>query len=583
MMALLCSLWGRRSCRLPALSLINILLALPATAADHWIRLTTTHFEMYTTSDEKKAREAILHFERVRDFFLQASPVRPPGEFPVRIVAFKDPQVFHIYAPGAGILAYYAPGPVRDTIAMQDPSAESYPVTIHEYVHLVIRHSGLHIPLWLNEGWAQVYETLKPVRDGVAVGDLIPGHIALLGRAPWFSLDELGAVNNRSPDYHETSRSGMFYAESWALAHMLYLSPEYKNNFGKFISALNKGRSMDEAVQTTFGKTSAQVFLDMQTYLSRKKLYGTVFLTPFEKSGEAPVISQVTDYDANLMLADLNAASHHFAPASRSYQDLEAEDPKRPAAFESSGYLAVQMGDKDTARREFAKAFALGSTDPQLCVQLAALEREAGRPQDAIMAELDRAVKLRPDFSEALFVLGIMKVDARDFDAALAALNKVGAVAPESTVVFHSALAYANLQKGNLDAARRNAEASRAAARTPEDTQRAERLLRLIDARSKGPAAALPGERLVRAEGTAVGLRCVAPGSATLSKIGINVGGRQMLFDMPDQAAVEIARQPGSTAEMKCGVLQPFPVVVEYAPASVLDKESAGLIRRLEF
>jgi hypothetical protein len=288
--------------------LLTWLIAIPAQSQDHWIRLTTAHFEMYTSADRKEARDAILHFERVREFFLRASPVKPPGEFPIRIVAFKDPQMFHVFAPSRIVTAYYQPGPARDSIVMAEPSPANYPVMIHEYFHLVVRHSGLHIPLWLNEGWAQVYETLKPVKDGVAVGDLIASDMETLEHGGLFSLSEMEAIDNHSSDYNESSRAGMFYAESWALAHMLYLSPDYKDDFGKFISSLNRGAPLDKALRTAYGRSPLQVYVDMQNYLRRQKLYGTVFLTPFEKSGEAPVVAPVTARDADLMMAELASA-----------------------------------------------------------------------------------------------------------------------------------------------------------------------------------------------------------------------------------------------------------------------------------
>ncbi len=560
-----------------------LLVTMPAVAQDRWTRLTTSHFEMYTNADEKKAHEAILYFERVRDFFMLASPVRPPAEFPTRIVVFRDAEMMHVYAPSPLAAAFYAPGPVRDSIVMSDPSPPNYPVTIHEYVHLVVKHSGLRLPLWLNEGWAEVYSTLRPEKDGVAVGDLIQRHMAALNRGGWFSLSDLERIDNRSHDYNESARAGIFYAESWALTHMLYLSPDYKSNFPKFVNALNQGRPFEEAVQTAFTKTSDQVFADLQSYLSRKKLYGTVFLTPFEKSGEAPSISSVAPYDANLMLADLHAAANHMPDANRAYRALQTDDPKRPEAFAGAGYVAVQTGDKPAARAEFHKAFSLGTNDPLLCMQLAALDREAKQPAPVVMEELARAIQLRPDFSEAIFQLGIMKVDAREIDAALDLLGRVGTVPPERTGIYRSALAYSHLQKGNIEMARTNAEAARNAAKSPGEVQAADRLMKLIEARAKGPAAALKGERLMRATGTAVGLRCVAPGTDSLSKMGVLIEGKQMLFDLPDADAVEVARLPGSKAEMKCGPLQPYQVTVEYAPASVTNQQSAGIIRRLEF
>ena len=60
--------------RCAVLLLFAVSLSLPA--ADQWLRLTTPHFELFTTSGEKRGRETILHFEQVRSFFLTALPAQ---------------------------------------------------------------------------------------------------------------------------------------------------------------------------------------------------------------------------------------------------------------------------------------------------------------------------------------------------------------------------------------------------------------------------------------------------------------------------------------------------------------------------
>jgi tetratricopeptide (TPR) repeat protein len=559
-----------------------LLSTVPAKAAERWIRLTTPNFEMYTTTDEKTAREAMLHFERVREFFLAVSPARVPAGFPTRIVAFRDAQAYQMYAPNQIAAAYYAPGPLRDSIVMQNPSPESYPITIHEYFHAVVQNTGLRIPLWLNEGWADVFSSLKPVHDGVAVGDLIPDRMKMLQLGQWFSLNELSVVTTKSTVYNESNRTGMFYAESWALAHMLYLSPEYKANFGRFVAALNRGQNMQESLQFAWGKSEQQVYADLQTYFSRKKLYGTVYLTPFEKAGETPVVSSVSDYDSGLMLADLHAATGHQADAARAYRLLEEQDPKRPDAFAAAGYLGIRFHDPDAARKEFTQALALGTTDVQMCMQLAALDRAAQQPPAVVMAVLERAVTLRPTFPEALFQLGLLKVDARDFDSALDLLSRVTTVPPENAALFQATFAYVYLQKGELEQARVHAGIALKSSGAAGINLAAQRTIQLADARSRGPGAARSGEKLTRVAGTAVGLRCETPESGLLSKMGLNVGGKQLLLDLPDVLAVEVDKRPGTTAELKCGPLNQFPLTVEYA-ASGVPGQTAGVVRRIEY
>ena len=129
----------------------GILLAMTAlalapirvSAEEHWVKVTSPHFELFTSSGPKRGREAILYFEQVRQFFLQASPSKQVPEFPVRIVAFRTENQYKPYRISETAFAYYTGSESRDYIVMQNISAESYPVAIHEYMHLILRHTKL--------------------------------------------------------------------------------------------------------------------------------------------------------------------------------------------------------------------------------------------------------------------------------------------------------------------------------------------------------------------------------------------------------------------------------------------------------
>src|SRR3569833_3384217 len=167
--------------------------------------------------------------------------------------------------------------------------------------------------------------------------------------------------------------------------------------------------------------------------------------------------------------------------------------------------MAILAGDKAKARAEFRKAYELDTTDAQLCMQLAMLDREAKIPAATLMEELDRAVTLRPDFSEAIFQLALLMMDARDFEQALYYLGRVGLMTPERMAIYRSARAYANLQRGNVPEAREDAEAAERAARTAPEHEAAEQQHKQKKTHTKGPAAARPAEQVIEKEGTAVG------------------------------------------------------------------------------
>ena len=44
---------------------------------------------------------------------------------------------------------------------MKSISSEYFPVAIHEYVHLLVSDAGLKLPIWMNEGMANSYSTMR--------------------------------------------------------------------------------------------------------------------------------------------------------------------------------------------------------------------------------------------------------------------------------------------------------------------------------------------------------------------------------------------------------------------------------------
>src|SRR5262252_9733343 len=122
---------------------LAMFMAVCATAAEQWIRVSTPHFELLTPAGEKKGREAILYFEQVRSFFLQASPSKRVPDFPVRIIAFRGEKQYKPYRLNDFVIAYYTGSHDRDYIVMQDIQPDHFPVAIHEYTHLIVRHTGL--------------------------------------------------------------------------------------------------------------------------------------------------------------------------------------------------------------------------------------------------------------------------------------------------------------------------------------------------------------------------------------------------------------------------------------------------------
>ncbi len=375
--------------------LAALLLLAAGTCHAEWIRVVSPHFELYTTAGEAAGGDAIRYFEWVRVFFVQASPLRNTTNKPVRIVLFRSAEEYAPYRPNAANIAYYAETRRRDYIVMQDEKSGRDPVAIHEFTHLMIAQQRWNLPVWLGEGWADVNSTLRRTGpDKVLIGDLIPGRVETLRTGRWIPLATLTSATDSSPLY-TGPRAQMFYAESWALAHMLYLSPGYGPGFGPFVLALARGAGFDRACRVAFHRSPVDVERDLHMYLDRRQLYGLTFTVNFAAAATTAHVAPLTRFASDLGLADLLAAVHHTSAAESAYRWLALRYPERSEVEESLGYLALSTGNMTGARSHFAAALERGTRDAAMCLDYARLERDAHDTLGARQA-LRRAIELDP-------------------------------------------------------------------------------------------------------------------------------------------------------------------------------------------
>ncbi len=613
---------GKPGSRVAAALVLSAALAQElAGAPEEWIKLETPHFELYTTAGEKKGREAILYFEQVRSFFIQTSPAKR-DEAPVRIVAFRSEGEYKPYRMNAGAVAYYAHSRNREFIVMQDISSENYPAAIHEYTHLVIERDGLKVPVWLNEGWAELYSSLRPQGNKALVGALLPGRLQALLNSRWIDLPVLALVDQNSPMYNETNKAGIFYAESWLLVHMLYFSADYRENFSKFVLTVANGQDTAQAFQSVFGKGLKEVRKDLDRYSRSSQFYGALFNVKLEKSSENPQVSQATALESGLVLADLLSMVHKRDEALHAYEQLAKENPGQPEADEALGYLAWQANDRKSAAGYFKHAYASGTRNAQMCFDYAMLESQETPTSKEVVSLLRRALELKPDYVEARLALGLTLASQGSYAEAADQLHQVKKVNPEQAPSYFLALAYSDLGTGHPDEARKNAESARKWAKSSADTEQADSLLKTLDA-SQSASAQTPGlppkptlqtsndaegtgrptlrhspapdqavqvspprnpfiqggEQMAHIEGVAQRLDC----SGTSARLHVLAGGSAIVFEIADPSSVLIKHSGEAHHDFTCGAQKPFPIAVDYAVKPDPKKGTAGIVRELDF
>jgi len=199
--------------------------------AERAVEVRAPHFVVYSDAGEKAARRVGERFEQVRAAFAVVWPwARIDPGAPLVILAPRDEKGLQELQPGSGrrgrvsLAGFLSPGLARYYIAVradlvEGRDDEALHILFHEYAHLVLDLNFERLPLWMNEGLAELFGG-SAVRSGyVEIGRPLAGHVGRLRVNTLMPLPQLFAVGRHPPEYSEEHRATLFYAESWALVH----------------------------------------------------------------------------------------------------------------------------------------------------------------------------------------------------------------------------------------------------------------------------------------------------------------------------------------------------------------------------
>jgi hypothetical protein len=306
------------------MKLAVFLLAATACSAETWTAVQSPHFELYTTANPETARDAAAFFEQVHDLFAGWSAKQPVGTPKARIIVFQSEKDYRFYQPNPLVTAFFISGAAGDFIVTKNLTRDTYPVAVHEYVHLIVKRSGLRMPTAMNEGLAEFYSTLKITKNGIEIGTPPVTRLLTLRQSKLIPLDELLAVNIRSPIYRDHSQLDVFYAESWALTHMLLLSPQYRDKTPSYARAMQAPPDPLTALEKITGKTAYQILSDLQHYVRRSE-FVTALLDAKAGPGRASLEpSPAAPKEWGMALADLLETMGRHAEARQRYEALAA-------------------------------------------------------------------------------------------------------------------------------------------------------------------------------------------------------------------------------------------------------------------
>jgi hypothetical protein len=566
------------------LCLVLLGLTAPAREPAGWTLVRAPHFEIYSNASEDTARSLAGDFERLHSFFARQLGVTPPGARPVRVVAFAGAAEFDHYRPRPGASAFYVGGPDRDYIVMPAGARGDLHLAAHEYAHLLLRATGWTLPDWIAEGVSEVASTVHiGQRDSRAGGDIQP-HSALL-RTRWMPLRDLFAFQLRAarPD---SEREEVFYAQSWAVADLLALSPRYSARFPALMASLASGATAAQALAGTYHTTPEALESELRFWLRHPRAP-----RPLPGAPAAPALrgQSLDGFAARALLADLRFASGELAQAEALFRALAQERPRDAAVQAALGAIAVQRGDTGAAVAYWKRAVDEGIADASLCYRYAVMASSRGVPDGQIRPALERALALDRDLDDARFRLALIDKNAGREEAAVTQLRAMREPAAAQAFVYWTTLADALLTLNRRPEARQAIARAAAAAADGEQRRRAEELAwyadseltvqmdgnqsRFVRVPLGGPPRnpfIEPGDRAQTMEATLEHVGCEEAGLT----LRVQTAHGPLTLSVPDVSRVQIRNAGGTAFEFVCGPQEPRKVAVDYT--------SSGILRGLE-
>lgn len=443
----------RQPCRLGlALAVLVNGMVLQAARKEAWVEVRSPHFVAYSDAGEAEARRTLEGFEGIRSVFSAVLPgIKVDLHKPVVVIVAANEASMRRFVPDqfAGkdpkrSSGLYMRGRERDLAIVRldvgHQEDQPFAVVFHEYTHAIVHNNFSGLPTWLDEGIAEFYGSTEIRSKRVYLGRIPFRHLDTLrrGRMP---LKAILQVNHDSPEYMEGSKAGLFYAQSWAMVHYLFLDEEARKagTLAAYLRALSSKPDPMAAAQEGFGDL-ARFEGRIAQYVSRPSLSFLDMALQVTLSDRDFRVRPVGEAEALVLRAEVLARSGKEEEAALLLDQARALDPRSPHLQAALGLAAVRKGDWASAEGALRGALAAGSSDFRVPLKLAELGLQATLAAPAspetVLGWLEEARRLEPDFPGIHMALCMAhSKDPKDAEKAILAGREAVRLAPSDVAV----------------------------------------------------------------------------------------------------------------------------------------------------
>lgn len=411
--------------------LLQLTAATPAYATntkDTWTSVRSKNFFLVGNASEKDIKRTATRLEQFRETFSRLMKrARLASDVPMTVMVFKDDNAYKPFKPlyqgkPANVAGFYLPGREINYITMRNErgaeSDKTFQLIFHEYVHSLVENNTTFAPLWYNEGIAEYYSTFELTKGDTEaqIGKVIDHHIYRLRERGIMPLRQLFAVDSSSPDYNERDKQSIFYAQSWALMHMLLAGNNGQRapQVSRFIDLLARSTPIEQAFTQAFQTDMQSMEKELKKYVSNTGFpYQTYTFTDGKVEAATEMQTQpVSEAEAEYHLGDLLLRMNRLDEADTHLQQSAKLDAAFTPTQVSLGFLRVRQNRPADAAKYLSQAVAANSQNHLAHYYYAlALSREGRDEEETLVSEfapdkaalmrnsLKRAIELAPNFS----------------------------------------------------------------------------------------------------------------------------------------------------------------------------------------
>lgn len=457
-------------CRPGALLCVFALLAAPGGGgplaavlpeAPAWTQLQDSSTKVFSQADEEQTRRiasALSEFRRALPYV--AKDLAAPDRIPIVVFAFRNPEAMRPYEPAGlesnpGLLGGFYLGDRRNGYVGLRAYLPGNPLetVFHELVHAAQFRNYETLPLWLQEGQADYYSTLRVSGGRVEVGAPPAMHVLWFhSHAPTALRELFGVTSAERARFREDAVLNL-YATSWAFVHFLrHTSPARRAMLEKYEADLVAGVAEAKAHLAAFGVDLAPLETAFREYVANANFVSEAVEIPEPPPAAAAPLVPAPRHQLLAELGRMLAAPTppNLAAAEEHLRAALALAPEDPTVLSAWGALEYRKQRCKEGAAYYRKAVAAGATPVAWLLDGAAallclptepsIPAVTTPPKDdpeeragALLARdwLRRGLAELPDDVPALAAFGLTYVMVEDAPAeGIAALEKALRLAP---------------------------------------------------------------------------------------------------------------------------------------------------------